>query len=47
VFGSHGALLDPSTNLAATVEMQGEAVGFAASNGAAVVISDPTVIQAP
>jgi pimeloyl-ACP methyl ester carboxylesterase len=47
IFGGHGSILDPSTNLAATVEMQGEAVKFTASNGAAVVISDPTVIQAP
>jgi pimeloyl-ACP methyl ester carboxylesterase len=47
IFGGHGSILDPSINLAATVEMQGEAVRFTASNGAAVVISDPTVIEAP
>ena len=51
--GSHGTFLDPTDSLAATVEMQTEAVVFAAGNaaamipgdGAVILISDPTVIQ--
>jgi len=47
--GSHGSLFDPTASLAATVEMQTEAVKFAASavqpGGPFVVLTDPTVID--
>jgi hypothetical protein len=47
--GSHGSLFDPTTSPAATVEMQRQAVLFAASavqpGGPFVVITDPTVIE--
>jgi len=46
--GYHGSLFDPSASLAATVEMQRQTIGFAASavlpGGPFVVISDPSVI---
>ena len=44
-FGSHGSIIDPSTSLATTVEMQTEAVTFAVTGGTVVAISDPSVIQ--
>jgi hypothetical protein len=47
--GSHGSLFDPTTSLAATVEMQKETVLFAASanspGGPFVVLTDPTVLD--
>jgi hypothetical protein len=47
--GSHGSLFDPTASPAATVEMQKQAVLFAASavqpGGPFVVITDPTVIE--
>ncbi len=47
--GSHGSLFDPTASLAATVEMQTQAVKFAASavqpGGPFVVITNPAVIQ--
>jgi hypothetical protein len=47
--GSHGSLFDPSTSLAATVEMQRQAVLFGASavqpGGPFVVLTDPTVLD--
>jgi hypothetical protein len=46
--GDHGSLIDPSASLSATVEMQRQTIGFAASavapGGPFVVISDPSVI---
>ena len=44
---SHGSLLDPTANLEATVEMQGEAVSMAASDGVNVVVTNPQVIAPP
>jgi hypothetical protein len=47
--GSHGSLFDPSASLAATTEMQTQAVKFAASanqpGGPFVVITNPAVVQ--
>jgi pimeloyl-ACP methyl ester carboxylesterase len=47
--GSHGSLFDPTTSPAATVEMQTQAVKFAASanqaGGPFVVITDPTIVE--
>jgi hypothetical protein len=47
--GSHGSLFDPSASLAATVEMQRQAVLFGASavqpGGPFVVLTDPTVLD--
>lgn len=42
--GSHGSLLDPSSSLAATVEMQAEMAAFQAQNGASIPILNPAVI---
>lgn len=47
--GSHGTLFDPTASLAATVEMQRETVGFAATavqpGGPFVILTDPTVLD--
>jgi hypothetical protein len=46
--GDHGTFFDPTASLAATVEMQTQAVGLALSTDAgtpAVVISDKTVVE--
>jgi hypothetical protein len=43
--GDHGSLLSPSASLPATIEMQGEMISFIASGGAAVVVSDTSVIR--
>ena len=43
--GSHGSLLDPTSSLAVTQEMQTEAVSFAASGGAAVQVVNSTLLQ--
>jgi hypothetical protein len=43
--GTHASLLDPTASLAATIEMQTQAVTFAASNGTLVAISDPAVVE--
>ena len=47
--GSHGSLFDPTASLAATVEMQTQAVKFAASavapGGPFVFITNPAVVQ--
>jgi pimeloyl-ACP methyl ester carboxylesterase len=43
--GAHGSILDPSSNLAVTVEMQTESVVFARSLGRVVRITDPSVVQ--
>ncbi|MBB5207591.1 Ig-like domain-containing protein [Chiayiivirga flava] len=43
--GDHGSLLSPAASLAATIEMQGEMASFLVSDGAAVVVSDPSVIR--
>jgi hypothetical protein len=46
--GDHSSLFSPSASLAATVEMQRQTIGFAATavapGGPFVVISDPSVI---
>ncbi|MGB0132971.1 hypothetical protein, partial [Dokdonella sp.] len=43
--GDHGSLLSPAASPGATVEMQGEMVSLQKSGGAAVQISNPSVIQ--
>ncbi|MGE0580650.1 MAG: lipase [Steroidobacteraceae bacterium] len=43
--GVHSSLLDPTSSLAATVEMQTQAVTFAVTNGTVVAITNPAVVQ--
>lgn len=43
--GDHGSLLSTQSSRDATVEMQGEMISFLASGGAAVVVTDPSVIR--
>jgi hypothetical protein len=47
--GSHGSLFDPTTSPAATVEMQTQAVKFAASanqaGGPFVFITNPSIVE--
>jgi Pla-1/cef family extracellular lipase len=43
--GSHSTLLDPSTSVAATTEMQSQAAAFIATNGANIVVSDTSVVE--
>jgi hypothetical protein len=47
--GSHGSLFDPTASLAATVEMQKQAVGFAATavapGGPFVILTNPAVLD--
>jgi hypothetical protein len=45
VVGNHGSIIDPTVNPAATVEMQTEAVSFALSQGTAIQVAVPAVIQ--
>jgi hypothetical protein len=45
VSGGHGSLLDPSADLAVTVEMQTHAVSFAASGGAAFQIVNSALLE--
>ena len=47
VSGAHSSLLDPTPNLAVTTELQTQAANFFASDGAALVVTDPSVLQAP
>jgi hypothetical protein len=47
LLGEHGSLLDPTDFPAATVEMQGEMASMLVSGGAAVQVSNPSVIQVP
>jgi hypothetical protein len=43
--GDHGSLLSPVASPAATAEMQGEMASLLVSQGAAVQISNPSVIR--
>ncbi|MGD9598076.1 MAG: lipase [Steroidobacteraceae bacterium] len=43
--GAHSSLLDPTASLPATIEMQTQAVTFAATNGTIVAITNPAVVQ--
>ncbi len=45
IAGSHGSLLDSTSSVFATVEMQTQMVGFITTGGAVILISDPTVIR--
>ncbi|WP_027671227.1 VolA/Pla-1 family phospholipase [Rheinheimera baltica] len=42
--GSHSSLLDPSSSVAATVEMQTHVASFLASKGTALVVANPGVL---
>lgn len=42
--GDHASILDPSTSAAATAEMQMQAASFIGSAGAAIVVTNPTVL---
>ncbi len=44
VAGTHASLLDPSSSLQTTIEMQTQLVTFQASASSTIVISDPSVI---
>lgn len=43
--GSHGSLLDPSSSLAVTTEMQTHAASLAATGGTAFVIANPGILE--
>lgn len=43
--GAHASLLDPTASLAATVEMQTQAVTFAVTSGTIVAVGNPAVVQ--
>ncbi len=45
LFGDHGSIIDPTSSLATTVEMQTESISFANSAGAAVLIGNTGVVQ--
>ncbi|MEO7431416.1 MAG: Ig-like domain-containing protein [Dokdonella sp.] len=45
--GDHGSILDPTGFPAATVEMQGEMASFVISNGNAVIVNNPSIVQGP
>lgn len=46
IAGGHGSLLDPGASQAATVEMQTQMASMVASDGRAVNVANPSVIQA-
>ena len=43
--GSHGSLLDPTSSLAVTTEMQTHAASFVASGGAAFIIANSAILE--
>lgn len=45
VLGDHGSIIDPTASLAATTELQTQAIAFSSSLGTTVLISNPAVIQ--
>lgn len=45
IVGDHGSILSPAASGAATAEMQGETVAFAAGIGTGIVITNPAVVQ--
>ena len=45
--GEHGSILDPTDFPAATMEMQGEMASMLVTGGAAVQVSNPTIIRGP
>jgi pimeloyl-ACP methyl ester carboxylesterase len=47
ISGSHSSLLDPGPDAAVTTEIQTQAANFFGSDGAALVVTDDTVLQAP
>lgn len=45
VLGEHGSLIDPTSSLATTVEMQTEAIVFSSTLGSSIVITNAAVVQ--
>jgi pimeloyl-ACP methyl ester carboxylesterase len=45
VLGDHGSIIDPTSSLAVTTEMQTQAIAFASTSGTVVLISNPAVIE--
>jgi hypothetical protein len=44
--GDHGSLLNPTTSIGATVEMQSEMASMFATQGTTVIVTDESVVQA-
>ncbi|MCW8829886.1 MAG: lipase [Gammaproteobacteria bacterium] len=47
ISGDHSSLLDPISDVAVTTEIQTQLANFLASDGAALVVTDDTLLQAP
>ena len=47
ISGEHGSLLDPTPNPAVTTEIQTQAASFFRFDGNQLVVTDPSVLQAP
>jgi hypothetical protein len=45
LFGEHGSIIDPTSSLLTTAEMQTESISFANTQGAAVLIGATGVVQ--
>ncbi len=45
IAGEHGSLLNPGPSMATTAEMQSQMASMVASDGRAVQVADPSVIQ--
>ncbi len=45
LFGDHGSIIDPTSSLLTTAEMQSESISFASSPGAAVLVGATGVVQ--
>jgi pimeloyl-ACP methyl ester carboxylesterase len=45
LFGDHGSIIDPTSSLATTVEMQTQSVAFASTLGTVVLITNTAVVQ--
>ena len=45
LFGDHGSIIDPTSSLLTTAEMQGESISFAKSQGTVVLVGATGVVQ--
>jgi pimeloyl-ACP methyl ester carboxylesterase len=45
IFGDHGSIIDPTSSLATTAEMQSESIGFASTLGTVIPITNTAVVQ--
>lgn len=45
IFGDHGSIIDSTSSLAVTTEMQRESIGFASFQGTVIPITNPAVVQ--